>query len=251
MSSFEEVAKACREVVGLTSDLSTHLRLVADDGAEIAADLRQVLAGTSQSDAEQVIGCFAEVEDGAARLVALVSAAGEAVARIVHNLLGFTTDGVPVYPVPVPSEPFTLPDYPLRDQLHTHIFEGHRQGRKIKGYHRHTTASGKELVDEKPRDPHDVYEARVREPLADGGVATKLRSSFFPDNWTPEEVAHAARAAFAARTRVIGASGQPKLSLWEGRYRGIRIQGFVTPGTDLATARFDDVHTAWPLYEPR
>jgi hypothetical protein len=76
----------------------------------------------------------------------------------------------------------------------------------------------------------------------------KPYATFFPDHWTREEVAHSILVAFANRSRP-SEQGNKRISTWEGEFRNVRIQGFVTPGLDAMTATIDDVRTAWPPYE--
>ncbi|MEO6082218.1 MAG: EndoU domain-containing protein [Umezawaea sp.] len=213
MSTFDEIAKACQEVIGMTADLGARLRALDD-----LADLAPVLERT--------------------------------VATAVRDHVGLTPSGAPVYPVPVAPEPFTLPRWSMPDPLHTHIFEGHRRRLRLLGYHHHS--SGRiDLLGRTTPDRHQVYEARLEHVLPDGRTAAKVNSSFFPDHWSRHEVAHAIRCAFQHRTPVVRDDGRPTLSQWEGHYRGVLIRGFVTAGVDSRTAEFDDVSTAWPVYAPQ
>jgi Bacterial EndoU nuclease len=212
LSTFDEIAKACQEVIGMTADLGARLRALDD-----LADVAPVLEDT--------------------------------VATAVRAHVGFTPSGAPVYPVPRPPEPFTLPRHPMPDPLHTHIFDGHRRRLRLLGYHHHS--GGRiDLLGRTTPDRRQVYEARLEHVLPDGRTAAKVNSSFFPDQWSRHEVAHAIRCAFQNRTPVVRDDGRPALSQWEGRYRGVLIRGFVTAGQDCRTAEFDDVSTAWPVYAP-
>ena len=47
MSTFDEVAKVCQEVVGLTADLAARLRAL-DDLADVAPVLERTVAGAVQ-----------------------------------------------------------------------------------------------------------------------------------------------------------------------------------------------------------
>ena len=213
MSTFDEIAKVCQEVIGMTADLGARLRTLAD-----LADVAPVLEKT--------------------------------VATAVRDHVGLTPSGAPVYPVPGSTAPFTLPRHPMPDPLHTHIFEGHRRRLRLLGYHHHS--GGRiDLLGRTTPDLHHVYEARLEHVLPDGRTAAKVNSSFFPDHWSRHEVAHAIRCAFQNRVPVVRDDGRPTLSQWEGRYRGVLIRGFVTAGQDSRTAAFDDVSTAWPVYAPR
>jgi len=128
-----------------------------------------------------------------------------------HSKPGLTPSGTPVYPVPRRSEPFTLPPHPMPEPLHTHIFEGHRRRLRLLGYHHHS--GGRiDLLSRTTPDYHQVYEARLEHVLPDGRTAAKVNSSFFPDQWSRQEVAHAVRCAFQNRTPVVRDDGRPTLS---------------------------------------
>lgn len=217
MSTFDEIGKACQEVIGMTADLGARLRAL-DDLADVAPALE------------------------------------DTVATAVRDHVGFTPSGAPVYPVPGPTEPFALPRHPMPDPLHTHIFEGHRRRLRLLGYHHNSggdhSGGAIDLVGRTTPDRRHVYEARLEHVLPDGRTAAKVNSSFFPDHWSRHEVAHAIRCAFQNRTPVVRDDGRPTRSQWEGRYRGVLIRGFVAAGQDSRTAEFDDVSTAWPVYAP-
>jgi hypothetical protein len=85
------------------------------------------------------------------------------------------------------------------------------------------------------RDPRTgVYEARVAmQDRSTGQWHEKTRiSTFFPDDWTPEQVDNAVTGAFAKAVK------DPETGTWTGRYRGITIQGFYDPITNTVRHGF-------------
>ncbi|WP_253768500.1 EndoU domain-containing protein [Goodfellowiella coeruleoviolacea] len=230
---------------------------VSEHTDEIVSILVVVGEGSSNSDFELAITRFGHLRSRMPDLLVCCDRAKQHVATWLARALGMTLAGTPVYPLPedVPSPaPFTLPKYPLREWVDTHLFTGHRRGTNLSGLHHlqdETLPEGMSLEERTPNDKNGVFAARLRQTLSDGEVAEKARSTFFPAHWGREEVAHAIRSAFAGRRRpVLSEPGQaPRQTMWEGYYRGVRIQGFVLPGKDAMTAAFDDVGTAWPVYE--
>ncbi|MCP2169886.1 EndoU domain-containing protein [Goodfellowiella coeruleoviolacea] len=231
---------------------------VNDRTDEITAILVVVGQGTSRNDFELAITRFGQLQTRMPDLVACCEQARQHVATWLAKALGMTLTGRPVYPLPedVPTpEPFSIPKYPLREWLDTHLFSGHRRGRRLSGLHHfpdETLPDGLRLEDRTPNDKNGVFRAKIRQELPSGEVVRKTRSTFFPAHWSRAEVAHAIRSAFTARHRPeAGRNETPGQTQWEGCYRGVRIQGFVLPGIDAMTATFEDVGTAWPVYETR
>ncbi|MCP2165058.1 EndoU domain-containing protein [Goodfellowiella coeruleoviolacea] len=231
---------------------------VSDLTDEIVGILVVVGAGSTRNDFGLAVARFGELRARMPGLVAHCEKARQHVATWLGRALGMTLAGRPVYPLPdeVPAPtPFALPKYPLREWVDTHLFEGHLRGTLLSGVHHFQDGvlpPGMFLEDRAPDDSNGVFAAKVGQALPDGEVAEKEFSTFFPSHWSREEVAHAIRSAFADRRRPApSAQNQnPRRSLWEGYYRGVRIRGFVLPGKDAMTATFDDVGTAWPMYEP-
>lgn len=147
---------------------------------------------------------------------------------------------------------------PLNPHVREHLFDGHRRPNKITGYHvRPGGVDGSannfwlDPATVTGPDANGLYSGRVHGLDLNGNPKTKF-STFFPDSWTEADIEQAVRGAFYSRRpvqRYNPATGMHEFhdSLWEGEYRGIRIQGYLKPGTDWATAGPDDIATAFPV----
>ncbi|WP_253775537.1 EndoU domain-containing protein [Goodfellowiella coeruleoviolacea] len=226
---------------------------------EIVGVLVVVGEGTTWNDFELAITRFGHLQTRVADLLVCCDTVKQHVATWLAKSLGMTLTGQPVYPLPddIPApEPFTLPKYPLREWVDTHLFTGHRRRNRLSGLHYlpgEVLPPGMSLEGRSPNDHNGVFAGRMRQTLPNGEEAAKPHSTFFPSHWSREEVAHAIRSAFADRRRPEpdARNQATNQSKWEGYYRGVRIQGFVLPGKDAMNATFDDVGTAWPVYEDR
>lgn len=89
-------------------------------------------------------------------------------------------------------------------------------------------------------DPNGPYEARPEfldrstnpprwvPKAGNGGVST-----FFPDHWTPAQVDAAIPTAFKNARRI------PNTNMWEGEYKGVKIQGWYDNNGNLGNG--------WPV----
>ena len=116
----------------------------------------------------------------------------------------------------------------------THIFDGNVNAKgNGSGYHYAMISDSKGKIVEGTRsepDKNGVYTADVE---VDGH--TKLNfSSFFPDNWTPQQVVDAINAAYAGRK-----SG--KNDIWIGYYGDIEINMYLDDNGKITSA--------YPIYQ--
>lgn len=114
-----------------------------------------------------------------------------------------------------------------------HIFFGtiNREG-KATGYHYEGLAPDVEII-EKTRsktDRHGVYRAKI----TIDGEPKKAYSTFFPQDWTPQEVVDGINEAFDNSEHVSG-------NIFEGESQGIKIQMYLTDD--------DKIISAFPIYE--
>ncbi|WP_187351866.1 EndoU domain-containing protein [Allosaccharopolyspora coralli] len=141
----------------------------------------------------------------------------------------------------------------LPNDVEQHLFHGHTTTRKITGYHHRPGGidNGTFTVTD-PQDPDHIgiYHGTVEGHTANGKPTRKTFTTFFPDSWPRNEVRRAIRAAFTARQPAHDRRGNLVPLKWQGTYCGIRVQGFLRPGTDLATATLDDLATAYPVPTP-
>lgn len=128
----------------------------------------------------------------------------------------------------------TRPDR-MNPHFTDHVFGGHVRPGSNKGSGYHYRPGGEDFPGRRIKPgtrvdhPNGVYEARPEffdptmnppagawKPKAgNGGVST-----FFPDHWTPSQVDNAISGAFQKARPV------PGTNMWEGTYRGVKIQGF-------------------------
>lgn len=124
-----------------------------------------------------------------------------------------------------------------------HVFQGEvrlKQGNWVaSGWHHRFM--GQDAVDRRVsqvvrKDVNGCYAARIEMKAPDGQWVSKpTENSFFPDNWTPQYVAHTIHEAFA--------NGHPipnTRNRWEGFANGVSIQGSYNP-----TGKNWD--SAWPI----
>ncbi|MBF6978784.1 EndoU domain-containing protein [Aerococcaceae bacterium zg-BR22] len=123
-------------------------------------------------------------------------------------------------------------DYFNRHALE-HIFYGtiNRKGQAT-GYHHEGIAPDAEIIQStrSKNDRHGVYRAKVRVE----GINKKAMSSFFPEQWTAQQVVDAINEAYESREHVSG-------NIYEGTFDGITIQMYLTDN--------DKIISAFPIYE--
>jgi hypothetical protein len=133
--------------------------------------------------------------------------------------------------------PSELPMPPLSDKVRTHIFEGDVSIGKSRGWHYERTGNAAQgtYVIESTRsvpDRNGVYEANVMIQ----GIKKGPRSSFFPRDWTQDEVVMAVQEAYQTRQPT------PK----PGRYRGRTATGI---DIELDIDPRGQIQTAYPIYQ--
>ncbi|MEU5881172.1 EndoU domain-containing protein [Spirillospora sp. NPDC047279] len=91
--------------------------------------------------------------------------------------------------------------------------------------------------------PNGTYRARVQ-MLGPGNqwVDKPYPSTFFPDNWTPQQVDRSIRGAFDNRVDVQGSAGPDGLAR---RWRGVGEDGMLIEGSYKRSSRNWD--SAWPV----
>lgn len=119
------------------------------------------------------------------------------------------------------------------DSAIEHIFFGtiNREG-KATGYHYEGLAPDVEVI-EKTRsktDKNGVYRAKI----TIDGEPKKAYSTFFPQDWTPQEVVDAINEAYDERDHVSG-------NIYEGESQGLTIQMYLTDNNKIISA--------FPIYE--
>lgn len=114
-----------------------------------------------------------------------------------------------------------------------HIFFGsiNRDG-KATGYHYEGLAPDVTIIEStrSKTDRHGVYRAKI----TIDGEPKKAYSSFFPQEWTPQEVVDAINEAYKNSEHVSG-------NIFEGESQGIKIQMYLTND--------DKIISAFPIYE--
>lgn len=126
-------------------------------------------------------------------------------------------------------------DYFLPSAL-VHIFQGdiNRHG-KAGGYHYEgfPEAKGQVVAKSKTKpDAHGVYRAKV----TIDGVSKQAQSTFFPQEWTPQQVVDAINEAYEKRVHQSGNVYQATID------NGVTIQLYVTEDGAIISA--------FPLYQP-
>ena len=126
-------------------------------------------------------------------------------------------------------------DYFLPSAL-VHIFQGdiNRHG-KAGGYHYEgfPEAKGQVVAKSKTKpDAHGVYRAKV----TIDGVSKQAQSTFFPQEWTPQQVVDAINEAYEKRVHQSGNVYQATID------NGVSIQLYVTEDGAIISA--------FPLYQP-
>jgi Bacterial EndoU nuclease len=127
-----------------------------------------------------------------------------------------------------------------------HIFKGEvRRGPtgQMVGSGWHHRFMGQDQVDRRVvsitrRAPNGTYAARV-EMKGPGGtwVPKPAGSTFFPDNWTPQQVVRSIESAFSGHTVVPGTNGRR----WQGLADGVLMQGSFHPTNG-------SWNSAWPVF---
>lgn len=110
-----------------------------------------------------------------------------------------------------------------------HIFEGaiNDKGKAV-GYHYEgiRNTGGRIIPGTKTLpDKHGVYEGNV----AVNGVTKKVASSFFPREWSPQQVVNAINEAYGNKVYVSG-------SRYRGHSQGISIEMYLTPEGKIKSA---------------
>ena len=116
-----------------------------------------------------------------------------------------------------------------------HIFSGeiNKSGKAV-GFHYEglTGVDGKVVNITKQPNKYGVYEAAVKID----GIDKINKSTFFPKDWTPQQVIDAINEAFANKQLVQG-----RTTLYQGASKsGIEIRMYVENGK---------ITSAWPVYE--
>ncbi len=119
-----------------------------------------------------------------------------------------------------------------------HIFDGtiNKQG-KATGYHYTMVSDSKGKMIEKTRsavDQHGVFTGNVEV----NGIKKNNFSSFYPENWSPQEVVDAINIAY---DDAIANPDNPSGSLWIGYYNDLEIDMYLTDDQKIITA--------YPIYE--
>ncbi len=112
---------------------------------------------------------------------------------------------------------------------HHHVFRGEVRrgpGGNLVGSGYHHRFMGQDPPDRRvttvrTRDVNGTYRADVQMKGPNGWVDKPAGSSFFPDNWTPQEVDRTIEDAFANHRPVPGTQGRR----WRGDANGIRVEG--------------------------
>lgn len=122
---------------------------------------------------------------------------------------------------------------PMTPERLRHTLIGERDGRASGWHHRPggIDPPGAKLIKVTRRDPETgVYHGRVAFQNRRTGEWREKRggSTFFPDDWTPEQVQHAIERAFNGP----GVHKDPESGRWSGTFRGIKLRGFYDPDTD-------------------
>ncbi|MBO6293734.1 MAG: EndoU domain-containing protein [Selenomonas sp.] len=114
-----------------------------------------------------------------------------------------------------------------------HIFDGtiNKKG-KATGYHYDKVEGSKgEIISgtRSKEDKHGVYTAKVKVE----GVQKNGFSSFYPDDWTPQEVVDAINAAYED---ALGNTDNPQGDLWIGYSGDLEIDMYLTEQKKIITA---------------
>ncbi|WP_164465913.1 EndoU domain-containing protein [Actinoplanes teichomyceticus] len=124
-----------------------------------------------------------------------------------------------------------------------HTLMGERDGRASGFHHRPNGVdpAGAKLIRVTKRDERTgVYEGQVAiANRRNGEWHLKQKSTFFPDDWTPEQVDNAVDRAFRE-----GAVKDPRTGRWQSTFRGIVLEGFYDPDTDT-------LRHGYPVLGPR
>jgi uncharacterized protein YukE len=126
----------------------------------------------------------------------------------------------------------------------THVFKGEAKTKpdgtvKVVGYHSRRGADwdrfGVKVTDTSAKDANGCYSGTVTMNTWNGNewVEKSAQSSFFPDDWTPDQVKRAIGRASSEAHTVTG-------RVWQGKYRGIDIEGYHNPATG-------EVITGYPI----
>lgn len=125
---------------------------------------------------------------------------------------------------------------------HHHVFRGevrrNRNGTLVgSGYHHRFMGQDppdRRVTQVRARDVTGAYRANVQMKGPNGWVDKPAGSTFFPDNWTPQEVDRTINDAFASHTPAPGGRR------WYGRANGLNIEGsYHRNGKDW--------DSAWPI----
>lgn len=119
-----------------------------------------------------------------------------------------------------------------------HIFDGTINSKgKATGYHYSMVSDSKGSIISGTRsqtDENGVFTAKVKVK----NVRKNGFSSFYPENWTPQQVVDAINVAYED---AVSDSSNPKGSLWIGHYKDLEI--------DMYLDNNKKITTAFPVYE--
>jgi len=121
----------------------------------------------------------------------------------------------------------------ISDDLVEHVFSGQVKKGKASGFHYEGVgdAKGKVVQVTGAENKYGVYKAKVEID----GVGKTAESTFFPKDWTPQEVVDTIEEAFNGKQLV-----RNKQFLYEGTCKaGIKIEMYVENGI---------ITTAYPVY---
>jgi hypothetical protein len=130
---------------------------------------------------------------------------------------------------------------------HHHIFRGEVRrgpGGTLRGSGYHHRFMGTDPPDRRVtvtrRGSNGTYAGDVEMRGPNGWLPKPGGSSFFPDNWTPQQVDRTIRDAFAGAQPVPGTGGR--------RWRGLS-NGVVVEGSYKRNGRQNDWDSAWPIVQ--
>ena len=134
----------------------------------------------------------------------------------------------------------------ITDHTWDHIFKGeiNKRGAAV-GYHYRPDGQdryGVRTTKKGALDENGLYKGTVTQRVWDGNtwVEKRAESTFFPNNWSEDQVRHAVTRAVSEGNIIKDKEGNPT-NAWQGTYRGITIRGYYDPVTKHVT-------TAYPVH---
>jgi hypothetical protein len=223
----------------------------ASEAIRQATGLMTALRGQDAAGLDTPIKHLQEAQRASLAAQATLERTAELIDTYVATVVGFHD---PIWSAPAARPAITAdPAAQLPTGLEAHIFQGEATPKKITGYHHRPGGIDTgtfRVTGQEPADSDGVYQATVEGHTSAGTHAVKAYTTFFPNAWTRNEVRRAIHAAFHGRHDVRNAKGAVIPRKWEGTYRGVRVQGYLRPGTDPCAATLDDVATAYLVPKP-